>query len=216
MHTVSKTDMRQWEPYARLYFCGYSSYALILIRANANPPMNQQAVKDPFTLKDYLGREQYGRTPLFYGQTFASPRAIVRENGNLRYNIKEGATHYQQDINTDEHPDRYVDCGRKQQEVYQPETCIFFPRMYHSDYQQAYLSWISPMKGKRVSYHDPVNGTERSITIPAFSDNLRFFYDINLTLCIGAIFFGILLDAKTIYKDMAIRNMAIGLQDSQV
>lgn len=166
---------------ALVFFCGYSSYALILIRANANPPMNQQAVKDPFTLKDYLGREQYGRTPLFYGQTFASPRAIVRENGNLRYDIKEGATHYQQDINTDEHPDRYVDCGRKQQEVYQPETCIFFPRMYHSDHQQTYLSWISPMKGKRVSYHDPVNGTERSITIPAFSDNLRFFlrYQLN-------------------------------------
>lgn len=55
---------------------GYSSYAVILIRSAANTPMDQQSPEDPFTLKDYLGREQYGDTPLLYGPTFASPRAL--------------------------------------------------------------------------------------------------------------------------------------------
>lgn len=51
---------------------GYSSYALTMIRATADTPMNQNAPSDIFTLRSYLAREQYGKTPLLYGQTFAS------------------------------------------------------------------------------------------------------------------------------------------------
>jgi len=46
---------------------GYSSYALIVIRSSANPPMDQNSPEDIFTLGEYLGREQYGQRPLFYG-----------------------------------------------------------------------------------------------------------------------------------------------------
>ena len=45
---------------------GYSSYALIVIRSAANPPMDQNSPEDIFTLGEYLGREQYGQRPLFY------------------------------------------------------------------------------------------------------------------------------------------------------
>ena len=51
---------------------GYSSYAVTLIRATADTPMNQNAPKDVFKLRAYLAREQYGQNPLFYGQTYAS------------------------------------------------------------------------------------------------------------------------------------------------
>ena len=51
---------------------GYSSYALTLIRATADTPMNQNAPQDIFTLRTYLAREQYGKTPLLYGQTYVS------------------------------------------------------------------------------------------------------------------------------------------------
>ena len=47
---------------------GYSSYALIVIRSTANTPMDQNSPEDIFTLGEYLGREQYGTRPLFYGQ----------------------------------------------------------------------------------------------------------------------------------------------------
>ena len=53
-------------------FVGYSSYALILIRSNAHTPMNQNAPDNVFALSSYLNREQYGETPLLYGQTFES------------------------------------------------------------------------------------------------------------------------------------------------
>ncbi len=41
-------------------FVGYSSYALLLIRSHANPPMNQNAPDNVFSLSSYLNREQYG------------------------------------------------------------------------------------------------------------------------------------------------------------
>ncbi|MDE6655331.1 MAG: hypothetical protein K2K37_13200, partial [Muribaculaceae bacterium] len=57
-------------------FVGYSSYALLLIRASANTPMNQNAPDNVFTLSSYLNREQYGKTPLLYGPVFAEELAI--------------------------------------------------------------------------------------------------------------------------------------------
>ena len=52
---------------------GFSSYGVILVRAVADPPMNENAPADAFSLRYYLAREQYGSAPLFYGPTFASP-----------------------------------------------------------------------------------------------------------------------------------------------
>ena len=53
-------------------FVGYSSYALILIRASSNTPMNQNAPDNVFDLASYLNREQYGENPLIYGETLNS------------------------------------------------------------------------------------------------------------------------------------------------
>ena len=50
--------------------------------------MDQQSPEDPFTLRDYLGREQYGDTPLLYGQSFASVRALKEKDGYLMYDYK--------------------------------------------------------------------------------------------------------------------------------
>ncbi len=55
-------------------FIGYSSYALILIRSSADTPMNQNSPDNVFDLASYLSREQYGETPLLYGETlYSSP-----------------------------------------------------------------------------------------------------------------------------------------------
>ena len=53
-------------------FVGYSSYALILIRSSADTPMNQNSPDNVFDLASYLNREQYGQTPLLYGETLYS------------------------------------------------------------------------------------------------------------------------------------------------
>lgn len=64
-------------------FVGYSSYALLLIRASANTPMNQNAPDNVFALASYMNREQYGERPLFYGVAFAEELDVVDDgNGN--------------------------------------------------------------------------------------------------------------------------------------
>ena len=60
---------------------GYSSYAIIVIRSTANTPMDQNSPEDIFTLGEYLGREQYGTRPLFYGQAFSSKVALDVKDG---------------------------------------------------------------------------------------------------------------------------------------
>ena len=55
---------------------GYSTYAVIVIRSAANPPMDQNSPEDIFTLGSYLSRDQYGDRPLFYGQAYTSQVAF--------------------------------------------------------------------------------------------------------------------------------------------
>ncbi len=57
---------------------GYSSYAVIVIRSLANPPMDQNSPEDIFTLGSYLSRDQYGDRPLLYGQAFTSQMQLDR------------------------------------------------------------------------------------------------------------------------------------------
>ena len=78
-----------------LIVVGYSSYAVIVIRSGANPPMDQNSPEDVFTLGEYLGREQYGDRPLFYGPTFNSKPNVVVKGDHLTYDIIEEAPVYQ-------------------------------------------------------------------------------------------------------------------------
>ena len=48
-----------------MFIVGFSSYGVILIRANACPPMCENEPKTFSTLGKYLSREQYGKTPLY-------------------------------------------------------------------------------------------------------------------------------------------------------
>lgn len=74
-------------------FVGYSSYALILIRAHANPPLNQSQADNVLNLSGYLNREQYGETPLLYGPTYQTPYHYMVE-GYSDLPIGNGAVVY--------------------------------------------------------------------------------------------------------------------------
>ena len=142
---------------------GYSSYALILIRSAANTPMDQNSPEDIFTLGSYLNREQYGDTPLLYGQTFVSK--VKRVNGEAQ--VKEGKNIYQKAVkkNADE-PDRYVVTGKKESYIYESDTQMFFPRMHSNkpNHVSAYKEWSGATAGKK----------------PTFAQNLQFFLDYQL------------------------------------
>ena len=93
---------------------GYSSYAIIIIRSNANPPMNQNNPEDMFNLLAYLNREQYGDRPLVYGQDF-----------NAQFEKYENTT----EIYT-KRGDKYVSVGHRFKPVFKSSGCRVFPRMY--------------------------------------------------------------------------------------
>ncbi|MBO7102857.1 MAG: DUF2723 domain-containing protein [Bacteroidaceae bacterium] len=158
---------------------GYSSYAVIVIRSYANPPMDQNSPEDVFTLGEYLGREQYGDRPLFYGQTYNSvPKVVEDGQGRLIYDTKKGAKVYQkkEKASADE-KDQYVVANEKFEYVYPSNQCMFFPRIYSDKHKGLYEEWLGGVEGKTIPYEYAQGG---SVKIPTQADNMKFFFSYQL------------------------------------
>ena len=154
---------------------GYSSYALIVIRSTANTPMDQNSPEDIFTLGEYLGREQYGTRPLFYGKTYASKPVLKEVDGGCMYDVVEGAPVYQRkEKASPEEKDSYEIIRQKAD--YRYAQNMIFPRMYSDDanHVAAYEDWMGGIKGKQVPYDQC--GTMMMVKIPTQLENLKFFF----------------------------------------
>lgn len=152
---------------------GYSSYAVIVIRSTANTPMDQNSPEDIFTLGEYLGREQYGTRPLFYGQTYASKPALVEVDGGCTYDVTEGAPVYQR--KEKEYPDEkdsYEIVRHKTEYKYAQN--MLFPRMYSDAHAQAYEDWLGGVEGRQVPYDQC--GQMMMVKVPTQWDNIKFFF----------------------------------------
>lgn len=161
---------------------GYSSYAVIVIRSTANPPMDQNSPEDVFTLGEYLGREQYGDRPLFYGPTYKSqPELKDTGKGFFLYQTEQGAPVYQRkDKEKAEEKDEYVKIRDKFSLKYAANQCMLFPRIYSEDHTNAYESWLGNVSYHSVEYKIPGRESQ-TIEIPSYTDNIRFFlsYQMN-------------------------------------
>ncbi|MDE5726935.1 MAG: DUF2723 domain-containing protein [Duncaniella sp.] len=133
-------------------FIGYSSYALLLIRSSANPPMNQNAPDNVFALGSYLNREQYGERPLFYGQTNNSGVVYqVNRDGTTKPIYDEGKAQYSKAVKASpDDPDRYEVTGYKKEYMMNPELNMVFPRIYSGAHTGQYSDWIGGLRGKPV------------------------------------------------------------------
>ena len=151
---------------------GYSSYAVIIIRSSANPPMDQNSPEDIFTLGSYLSRDQYGDNPLVYGQAYTSQVQLDIEDGMCKPHMVEGAPIYQrkEKASADE-KDSYFIVSRKRDYKYAQN--MLFPRMWSSSHAEAYESWMGGVDGKQVPYDRC--GELISVKIPTMMENLRFF-----------------------------------------
>ena len=125
---------------------GYFSYAQVVIRSGANPPLHENDPENVFGLLSYLNREQYGEFPLGYGQYFTA---------NLEQQLP-GNTIYAQT------KDKYIPVGNKPIAVYDKENCGIFPRMWSNqeNHISAYKTW-SGTPGDRK---------------PTMGENLSFFF----------------------------------------
>ncbi|MBD1392558.1 DUF2723 domain-containing protein [Mucilaginibacter glaciei] len=105
---------------------GYSSFVMIVIRAKAGTNLNNSDPQDAFALNSYLNRDQYGDTPLMYGQYFDS-KAIDQTDGPVIY--RRGAN-------------KYETAGKKLNTIYDRNT--LFPRMFSGDkagHPEFYRAW---------------------------------------------------------------------------
>ncbi|MCF0208085.1 MAG: DUF2723 domain-containing protein, partial [Bacteroidaceae bacterium] len=157
---------------------GYSSYAIIVIRSTANPPMDQNSPEDIFTLGNYLSRDQYGDTPLLYGQQYTSGVKYIPEGNSCRVDFKEGAPIYsKREKKSADEKDEYFIVDTKRKYVYAQNT--IFPRMHSSAHAQAYEDWLGGVEGTEVPYDRC--GEQLTVKMPTMGENLRFFlsYQVN-------------------------------------
>ena len=140
---------------------GYSSFAMIVIRSSANPPMDQNSPDNVYALLGYLNREQYGDRPLVYGQYYDTPMEKYVDDKPY-YIQKDG---------------KYVVADMRQKPVFDSNLCTIFPRMYSREdsHIAAYKQWAN-IKGRNVQVTDS-EGETKTIEIPTFGENLTYFFN---------------------------------------
>ncbi|WP_418788144.1 protein O-mannosyl-transferase family [Leyella stercorea] len=151
---------------------GYSSYAVIVIRSTANPPMDQNSPEDVFTLGSYLSRDQYGDKPLLYGQAYTSQVAYDVDGNMCVPKHKEGAAIWQRkEKASKDEKDSYFVVSHKDKLIYAQN--MVFPRMHSSAHAGAYENWMGGIEGNQVPYDrcgEPV-----MVKMPTQMENIRFF-----------------------------------------
>ena len=135
---------------------GFSLFSIVIIRSSAKTPTNEYQPDNPFTLVRYLSREQYGSTPLVYGQYFDAPYEIKR----TKYWAPMG--------------DKYIKTDGPGEIVYESSGKMLFPRMWNGGDQRFVRFYQSYMTGggKKVA------GAQHSK--PTFFQNLAFFFDYQM------------------------------------
>ena len=151
---------------------GYSSYALIVIRSAANPPMDQNSPEDIFTLGEYLGREQYGQRPLFYGQAYTSQVALEQDGNYCKPVMTTGDPVWQrkEKASPDEKDEYFV---VRTKDEYKYAQNMLFPRMYSSAHRAQYESWMGGVDGHEEVFDRC--GESVTVKVPSQFENLRFF-----------------------------------------
>ena len=148
---------------------GYSSFFIIIIRANADPPINENAPSNAVSLISYLGREQYGDWPILYGQYYNAPTVA----------LKDGKPVYIKDVKKG----KYVITDDKKETipVYDDRFTTIFPRMWSNQKP----SHIKMYKQKGGAKGIPIkiekgDGSFETRIRPTFGENLRFFFSYQL------------------------------------
>ncbi|RYG17145.1 MAG: DUF2723 domain-containing protein, partial [Chitinophagaceae bacterium] len=147
-----------------LIIFGYASFAMIVIRAQAKPNLNNSDPDNAFSFLGYLNREQYGDRPLITGPNYNSiPK--YQEDGSAPIYKETGKSYRKGDT-------KYEVSGIKTKRIYGeneafPDSIrrlqheVLFPRMYGDD--QRHIDYYKEMMGFSDEH------------FPSFFDNFSFF-----------------------------------------
>ncbi|MEI7500144.1 MAG: DUF2723 domain-containing protein [Bacteroidota bacterium] len=143
---------------------GYSSFLMLVIRANSNPPINENAPKDAISLLSYLNREQYGDFPIAFGQYWSAP--IV--------DYADGKPVYQKDLKSGKYI--IIDDRKGTVPVWDTRFTTLFPRMWSNQRKgsaEFYKKWGGEGIPIEVSSGD---GKAETRYLPTFGENLKYFF----------------------------------------
>ncbi len=142
-----------------MIYIGYSSYAMIFIRSQANPPIDENNPEDVMSMLSYLKREQYGDRPLLYGPMYnARPTEDPVKKGKPIYIKARGKSRY------------FLESFRKEPR-YPAGTERFFPRMHSSShYNSGQFGYSNFVKNKGSDPNDPYDDQ------PTGQENMKFFW----------------------------------------
>ena len=135
---------------------GFSLFAIVIIRSSVKTPTNEYQPDNPYTLVRYLSREQYGSTPLLYGQYFDAP-----------YDLK--VTKYWAPLDG-----KYVKADGPADAEYRPEGKMLFPRMWTGTDARSISFYEQYTHGKG----EKVRGAKHRK--PTFGANMAYFFDYQL------------------------------------
>ncbi len=141
---------------------GYSSIAIIVIRASANPPLNENNPSNPFNLLYYLSREQYGESPLIKGPYYNAPVLDYGE-GKPVYALENG---------------EYIVTHRRLERIYDERFITLFPRMWSDQTENGHDEIYREWGGNRGIPLQVTNQSGERVTIrkPRYSENLKFMF----------------------------------------
>lgn len=121
---------------------GFSSYGIIAIRSNYNPPINENAPDDVISFLKYLKREQYGDRPLFKGPIYSANPVKTLKTSDLYHKTENGYEIYDQKI----------------EQEFNPRDEMLFCRVAdrRGDRIKAYENWMNLRKGERPNMGDNI------------------------------------------------------------
>jgi hypothetical protein len=185
-HSASST-MNLLISFFAVILMGYTSYALIIIRSNANTPMDENNPADVFSLLSYLNREQYGSQPLAYGPYYYAQPTEYKDNGPIitrAYTILDSkgkqVNYFTEKFEAEsfvklskekDNKDytigyKYLETDRKKEPGYSSKESTLFPRMWSS--QSHHI--------KEYKYWGQVKGSAK----PTFINNMVFFFKYHI------------------------------------
>jgi hypothetical protein len=147
---------------------GYSSFFMLIIRANTNTPINENEPKEALSMLAYINRDQYGKWPLFYGPYYNAPISDWVDGTPVYVKDKEAGRYVITDDNKHSTPD------------YPDELKTIFPRMWSKDKQEFYETYRKSPSGNIVGENVRVRnyrGETVTVSKPTFGQNLKFFID---------------------------------------
>ena len=147
---------------------GYSSFVMLIIRANADTPINENAPQDAISMLSYLNREQYGTWPISYGQYWNAP-IVDYDNGNPVYRRDNESGKY-----------IVIDDRRGTIPIYDERFTTLFPRMWsraRKGHEAFYKNWAG--EGVPISTTGP-DGKAKILNKPTFGENLKYFFSYQI------------------------------------